>query len=228
MRTLCIDIGGTGIKGAILDSEGTPITVPARVETPRPATPEAVLGAIDELVLGLGDFDRASIGFPGVVQEGVPRTAPNLDPSWAGFPLQDHFHKRSGNKPVLVTNDAVIHGLGVIEGRGVELVVTLGTGFGSCVFAQGKPGPLELGHHPFRKGRTYEDYLGEFARKDAGNKRWNKRVRRAIAQMDALFNYRLLYIGGGNVRHLERKGLPTNIKLVENVAGLLGGIRLWQ
>ena len=122
----------------------------------------------------------------------------------------------------------MIHGLGVIECRGVELVITLGTGFGSCVFIDGKAGPLELAHHPFRKGRTYEDCLGEVARKEAGNKRWNKRVRRAVTQMDALFNYRQLYIGGGNVRYLEREGLPANIELVENAAGLLGGIRLWQ
>jgi polyphosphate glucokinase len=228
MRTLCIDIGGTGIKATILDERAEPQSQPARIVTPRPAVPSAVLKAIDELIAGMGDIDRVSVGFPGVVKDGITKTAPNLDPTWAEFPLAEHLERHLGGKPVRVANDAVIHGLAVVEGRGVELVITLGTGLGSCLFVEGKPGPLELGHHPFRKGHAYEELLGDTPRKTAGNKRWNKRVRRAIAQMEALFNYRVLYIGGGNVRHLERESLPENIKLVENVAGLLGGMRLWQ
>lgn len=228
MRTLSIDIGGTGIKAIVLDTEGAPVTERERIETPQPAIPEAVLQVIDSLTAKLGEFDRISIGFPGVVQEGVTKTAPHLDPSWAGFPLGKHMEERTGGKPVRVLNDAVIQGFGVIEGKGIELVITLGTGLGCCVYTDGRPVQLELGHHPYKKGKTYEDRLGNAARKAMGNRRWNKQVKKAILQMSALFNYQKLYIGGGNTKHLDREGLPENVVVVENTAGLLGGIRLWQ
>jgi polyphosphate glucokinase len=228
MRTLSIDIGGTGIKAIVLDMEGAPVTERERIETPHPAIPEAVLQVIDSLTAKLGDFDRISIGFPGVVQEGVTKTAPNLHPAWADFPLGKHMEERTGGKPVRILNDAAIQGLGVIEGKGIELAITLGTGLGCCVYTDGRPVHLELAHHPFKKGKTYEDLLGNAARKAMGKRRWNKQVRKAIAQMSALFNYRKLYIGGGNTKHLDREGLPENVVVVENTAGLLGGIRLWQ
>jgi polyphosphate glucokinase len=227
MRTLSIDIGGTGIKALILDDEGVPLTERARLETPQPAVPEAVLAVIDALALKLGPFDRVSLGFPGVVRAGVTLTAPHLDPSWAGFPLAQRLGERTG-RPVRMLNDAAIQGLGVIEGKGLEAVITLGTGLGCCLYVDGAPWQLELGHHPYRKGGTYEDFLGQAARKAAGDRKWNKRVRRAIAQMEALFNYERLYVGGGNAKHLEREALPANVTVVDNSAGLLGGIRLWK
>jgi polyphosphate glucokinase len=228
MRTLSIDIGGTGIKAIILDVAGAPVTERARVETPKPATPEAVLAAVDALARQLGEFDRVSIGFPGVVCHGVTRTAPHLDPSWSGFPLGRAMEERCGGKPVRVLNDAAIQGLAVIEGQGLEAVITLGTGLGCCLYVDGEPWQIELGHHPFRKGREYEAYLGNAARKAAGRRRWNKRVRQALATMEALFNYDRLYVGGGNARHLDREALPPNVTVVDNSAGLLGGIRLWR
>jgi polyphosphate glucokinase len=228
MRTLSIDIGGTGIKAITLDVDGKAVTERVRIETPSPATPEAVLAVIDELVKQQREFDRVSVGFPGVVQEGVVKTAPNLDPSWAGFALALDLERRLG-KPTRVLNDAAMQGFGVIEGRGVEVVITLGTGMGSAVYVDGRVAGLELAHHPYGKGgKTYEERLGNAGRKRAGNKRWNKRVHAAVAQLEALFNYRKLYIGGGNVKHLEAEGLPANVVLGENVAGLLGGIRLWK
>ncbi len=227
MRTLSIDIGGTGIKAITLDLEGQPLTERTRLETPSPATPDAVLAVIDELVKVQHDFDRVSVGFPGVVKDGVVKTAPNLDPSWDGFALALDIERRLG-RPARVLNDAAVQGLGVIEGLGFEVVITLGTGLGCAVYVDGHAAGLELAHHPFRKGETYEECLGNAARKSAGNKRWNKQVRRAIAQIEALFNYRKLYIGGGNTKHLETSELPANVAVVDNVAGLLGGIRLWR
>jgi polyphosphate glucokinase len=227
MRTLSIDIGGTGIKALVLGEDGAPLTERERVLTPRPAHREAVLAAIDGLASKLGDFDRISVGFPGVVRDGVTRTAPHLGPEWAGFPLQEHLAERTG-KPVRVLNDAVIHGLGVIEGLGVELVITLGTGLGCCIYSDGHPVQLELGHHPFRKGKDYEAFIGEAALAQAGKRKWRKRVRKAIARMDALINYRRIYIGGGNAKHLAGEELPENATLVAYDAGLLGGIRLWR
>ena len=227
MRTLAIDIGGTGIKGIVLGEDGVPITDRFREPTPVPATPEAVLAVFDRMVKALGDFDRASLGFPGVVPDGVVRTAPHLDPTWRGLPIAERVSEHLG-KPVRVVNDAVIHGLGVIEGKGVEMVITLGTGVGCAVYTDGKPIHLELAHHPYRKGKTYEDMLGVTARKAVGNERWNRRIRRAIGQMEALVNYRRLYIGGGNAKHIDVNGLPENVTIIDNIAGLLGGIRLWS
>jgi polyphosphate glucokinase len=227
MQTLCIDIGGTGIKALVLDVDGKPVTDRARRETPRPAVPESVLLVIDELIATLGPFDRVSIGFPGVVHEGTTKTAPNLDPSWAAFPLGQTLEERTG-KPVRVLNDAAIQGLGVIEGKGFEVAITLGTGLGCCLYLDGRPGHLELAHHPYKKGLTYEDVVGNAARKAAGNGKWSRRVHKAIAQMEALFNYDRLYIGGGNAKHLDREGLAANVTVVDNTAGLLGGIRLWR
>jgi polyphosphate glucokinase len=226
MRTLAIDIGGTGIKAIVLDPAGAPLTERLRVPTPRPAVPEVVLATLDGMMLSLGAFDRISLGFPGVVSDGVTRTAPHLDPSWAGFPLERRLSERTG-KPARILNDAAIHGLGVIERQGLEAVITLGTGLGCCLYVDGRPWQIELGHHPYRKGREYEAYLGDAARKAAGNRKWNRRVRAALGTMEALLNYRRLYLGGGNAKHLDREGLPANVTVIANEAGLLGGIRLW-
>jgi polyphosphate glucokinase len=228
MRTLSIDIGGTGIKAILLDGAGAPLTERARIATPHPGTPHAVLEVIDALAQKLGDFDRVSVGFPGVVHDGVIKTAPHLDPSWSGVPLRDELSKRTGGKPVRVVNDAVIHGLDVITGKGHEVTITLGTGLGCCLFAEGQPFQIELGHHPFEKGKTYEARIGDAALEAAGKKKWSRRVGRAIAQMEALLNYDRLFVGGGNSRHLDRAALPENVTIVDNEAGLLGGIRLWQ
>jgi len=227
MRTLCIDIGGSGIKAIILDLQGKPVTERARIETPDPATPDAVLSVIHELARQQGQFDRVSVGFPGVVIDGTTKTAPNLHATWTGFPLARNIEERV-QKPVRAANDAGVQGLGVVDGRGVEAVVTLGTGMGFGLYVDGRYVPnIELAHHPFEKGKTYEERVDNAARKKIGNKRWNRRVRDVIATMEPIFNYRRLYLGGGNARHVLKDGLPENVTLIDNVAGLLGGIRLW-
>ena len=227
LRTLAIDIGGTGIKALVLSATGKPLTERRRVKTPRPATPGAVINTIVEMAKQQGEFDRVSVGFPGVVRRGVTVTAPNLNGNWGGFRLADVLSKKLG-VPVRVANDADVQGFGVIAGHGVELVVTLGTGFGSGLFVDGKLVPnLELGHHPFQKGKTYEELLGDAVLKKVGKKKWNKRLVRAIRTLDLVFNYDLLYIGGGNAERVTVK-LPSNVKIVSNVAGLLGGLALWR
>lgn len=226
-RTLAIDIGGTGIKAIVLDDMGHPITERGRIITPRPATPQAVLDTIGELANGQGAFDRVSIGFPGVIRKGVTSTAPNLDPSWKGYDLVHQVEKRL-DKPVRAANDADVQGFGAIRGEGVELVVTLGTGFGSALFVDGQLVPnLEIAHHPFRSKKTYEQELGDVVLKEIGKKKWNKRLESAIQSLEALFNYDRLYIGGGNAKKVTLE-LPENVTLISNVAGLLGGIAFWQ
>ncbi len=225
-RTLAVDIGGSGIKSIVLDAAGRPVTERQRVDTPSPATPAAVLAAIAGLARSQGRFDRVSVGFPGVVRRGVTGTAFNLGPGWVGYDLDRALTKALG-KPVRCCNDADVQGLGVVKGRGIELVITLGTGFGSSLFLEGRLVPnLQLGHHAGWKSKSYEDELGFKALKKAGKKKWNRRLRRAIETLEALFNFDAFYIGGGNARLVEGK-LPPRVKIVSNDAGLLGGIALW-
>lgn len=227
IRTLAVDIGGSGIKVIVLDADGNSLTERVRVPTPSPPKPDAVIAAIAELASSQGEFDRVSVGFPGVVRDGITETAVNLDPDWIGFDLATVLSKHLG-KPVRVINDADMQGLGAISGQGVELVITLGTGFGSALFVDGQLVPnLEMGHHQFRKGETYEQQLGRTALEKAGEKKWNTRLEKAIASLSHLFNYDYLYIGGGEAKNVTLY-LPPNVKIVPNVSGLLGGIALWR
>jgi polyphosphate glucokinase len=227
LRTLALDIGGTGIKAIVLDSTGTAVTERQRVETPKPATPEAVLAAIFALIEPLGDFDRVSVGFPGVVVDGVTMTAPNLGKQWKQFDLAKAITERV-RRPVRVLNDAGVQGYGVIEGVGTEMILTLGTGMGCALYSDGKYVPnIELAHHPFKDGKTYEQYIGIKALEKIGKKKWNKRVQEVIEQVLPIFNPRKLYLGGGNAKKLKIE-LPENVQITENVAGLLGGIALWH
>jgi polyphosphate glucokinase len=227
LRTLCIDIGGTGLKTMIVSAHGKPLSERTRIETPRPATPRAIGAALQKALPERTRFDRVSVGFPGVVVDGVVRTAPNLHPSWSGFDLATWMLRTTG-RPTRVLNDAGVQGHGVVQGRGVEICVTLGTGFGFSLFVNGHYVPnVEFGHHPFRKGKSYEDLLGDAALKKRGKKRWNRTLVQAIAQLQDTFNFRILYLGGGNARRVDVP-LPRNVKIVDNVAGLLGGVKLWE
>ncbi len=133
--TLAIDIGGTGLKMQALSPEGRPISDRLRVPTPEPATTDAILTGLDELKVSVPLFDRVSVGFPGVIKEGRTLTAANLDPGWIGFPFAKVLEKRWG-KPVRMANDGAVQGYGVVQGKGVELVITLGTGMGSALFTR--------------------------------------------------------------------------------------------
>lgn len=224
--TLAIDIGGTGLKCIVLDVKGNPVGERQRQPTPRPATPQAVLACIKSM-LPSAPFERVSIGFPGVVVDGVTRTAPNLHQQWGNFNLQQAVTELTG-RPARVLNDAGVQGLGVISGRGVELVLTLGTGMGFALYVNGRYVPnLEMAHHPFRKGCTYEQYIGNAARLKAGNRKWSKRVLRVLGQIQTTFNPGIIYVGGGNAAKLKEE-LPSGVRRVDNIAGLLGGIALWR
>jgi polyphosphate glucokinase len=225
--TLAIDIGGSGLKAMLIDPVGKPLSERERVDTPPVPTPGLVLSALDALRKGLSAFDRVSVGFPGVIKRGTTYTAANLHPGWVGFPLQAELEKR-WKKPVRVANDAAVQGYGAIQGQGVELALTLGTGLGSSLFTDGRLCPgLELAHHPWRKGKTYEDFLGRRGLDKYGKKYWNKMVLEAIDQTSKLFNWDTLYIGGGNTKKIEFD-MPKNVKMVSNEAGLLGGVALWR
>lgn len=239
--TLAIDIGGTGLKAMALDAGGKMLTERLRVPTPYPIPPRRLLAELRRLVQPVETYDRISVGFPGMVRNGHVLTAPHLvlsagpdsdvDPAslkaWHGYDLASALAKSFG-KPARVVNDADLQGLNVAAGRGLEVVITLGTGFGTAVLHDGQLTPhMELSQHPFRKGETYDEQLGDVARRQAGQKAWNRRVHKAIAALDAVFVFDHLYIGGGNARHVAG-ALDDRVSIIDANAGLLGGIRLWD
>ncbi len=228
LNVLAIDIGGSHIKATVLNSQGELTMAYEKVVTPMPSTPQNMLDAILGLVKDFPVYDRISAGFPGFVKMGVIMTAPNLGtPAWANFDLQSELAKILG-KPAHVVNDADMQGLGVVNGKGLELVITLGTGFGTALLQDGVLLPhLEVGHHPIAKGMDYDQYIGDKALDDIGDKKWNKRMIKVFKVLKTVFNYDYLYIGGGNARKLKMK-LGQNMKLVTNEDGIKGGSRLWQ
>ena len=228
-RTLAIDIGGSGIKAALLDTDGSMIGGRQRVPTPaKPVAPDALVGAIKQVAGPLGDFERVSVGFPGYVRDGRVLTAPNLGSEvLAGFDLQGALARQWG-KPVRVLNDADVQGFGAIKGRGVEMVLTLGTGAGTAIFRDGEiMTHLELAHHPVSGGKTYDEYIGNAARRKKGKKAWSKRVAKVIDILRVVVRFDHLYLGGGNAKDLALH-LPPDVTIVPNTDGLTGGIRLWR
>lgn len=225
--TLCIDIGGTGLKIMVLDARSKPLTERLRTATPDQPTPAKVLAELDKLKEQAPAFDRVAVGFPGVIKRGIVYTAANLHPQWVEFNLQKELEKR-WKKPVRVANDAAVQGYAAIKGEGVEMILTLGTGLGSAIYIDGRLCPgLELAHHPWMKDKTYEDFLGKRGLKKYGSKRWNKLLAKAIEQTAATFNWDRLYLGGGNAKEINYK-LTENIEVISNQDGLLGGVALWK
>ena len=228
-RTLAIDIGGTGIKAALLDDAGSLIGERQRVPTPpKPVAPEDLVRAIDEVAAPLGTYERVSVGFPGYVRDGRVITAPNLGTdALAGFDLQSVLAEHLG-KPVRVLNDADVQGFGAIKGQGLEMVLTLGTGAGTALFHNGEIMPhLELAHHPVSGNKNYDEYVGNAARRKKGKKAWNKRVAKVIDILREVVRFDHLYIGGGNAKDITFP-LPPDVTIVPNTDGLTGGIRLWR
>jgi len=225
---LAIDVGGSHIKCTILDPQGELQIEYQRVDTPLQATPANVLDTIVQLTKGLPDYGRVSVGFPGYVRNGVIYTAPNLDnPDWKNIDLGQRI-SNALNKPVRLVNDADQLGLGVVSGKGYEMAVTLGTGFGTAFLIDGYLLPhMELAHHPVHKDIDYDTYVGEKALQNMGKKKWNKRMEKVLPILKRVFNYDRLYLGGGNADKLTIP-LEDNIHLFTNKDGIKGGARLWQ
>lgn len=226
--TLGVDIGGTNVKASVMDRQGGLVAEQVRMPTPKPATPKTVLKAIEGLAGRLPSFNRISVGFPGVVKSGTTITAPNLGTQhWAGIKLIDVLSRKFG-VPVRVLNDAAVQGLGVVQGEGLECVLTLGTGVGCALFRDRRLLlPLEIGQHRVRKGKTYDQYIGQAALVAKGPEAWNRRVAKAIGYVSELTVCDMLYVGGGNARRITF-ALPKNVKTVSNTAGITGGVRLWE
>ncbi len=239
--TLCIDIGGTGLKAAVCAADGAMLSERIKIKTPYPCPPERLMEKIGDLVAHFDSFDRISVGFPGLVRHGkvwhVPafsrstyggHTDPQLAAAWYGFDIQSAFHNQF-HRPVKVANDADVQGCAAVTGQGFEFVMTLGTGVGTAVFSDGQLLPhMELSHAHFRKNESFDLQLGNATRKEIGNERWTRRVLKAITAFDTFLYFDKLHIGGGNAKYLTEVELPPKARLVSNTAGLIGGVRIWD
>jgi polyphosphate glucokinase len=240
-RTLAIDCGGSGLKAAVLDGDGEMVTARLRVPTPYPCPPPMMVATLVDLVAPLAPYDRVSVGFPGMVRHGKVLTTPHyvteagpftpevpeLVEAWRSYDIEAALGAAL-ECPTRVANDAEVQGAAAIIGKGLELVITLGTGVGCAVFDEGALLPhLELSQAPFRKGQTFDQQLGNNARKRIGPQAWNKRVHKAIIALRPVFVWDRLYVGGGNARHLT-VDLGDDVTYVPNEAGILGGIMLWE
>jgi polyphosphate glucokinase len=241
VRTLAVDVGGTGLKAVVLSPDGEMISERVRVETPYPCPPSVLLDELDALAKTQPEYDRVSVGFPGAIRRGRVREVPafsrrgpgegpdkKLVAQWTGFELEEALEHRFG-KPTRVANDADVQGCAAVAGQGMELVITLGTGVGCAVFFDGMLLPhMELSHGRFAEGLSIEVACGDHNRSKIGNKAWRKLVASALDAFEAMVLPDHLYIGGGNAKRLDPDRLGPNRTVVPNISGLLGGIKLWD
>jgi polyphosphate glucokinase len=225
---LAIDIGGSNIKATILNVAAELQFPYQKIPTPIMANPENTILAIKQLVKDFPEFQKISVGFPGYVKKGVVITAPNLDnEAWKNYNLSQAM-ANAFNKPVRLVNDADFQGLAVIEKKDLEMVMTLGTGFGTALFIDGNLIPhLELAHLPVKKNEDYDDYIGERALIKIGLDKWNIRMQEVLNTFNTVINYDKLYISGGNAKKINFD-LDSNIKIVSNKDGIKGGAFLWS
>lgn len=180
--------------------------------------PGEVMDTIVALAENFESFDRVSVGFPGIIVDGIVRQAPNLAPEWKDFNIAKILQVRL-RRPVRAANDADVQGFGAIAGKGVELVLTLGTGVGTSLFTGGHLVPnLEFGKAKLRHEALQKE----------GKKQWNRRLAKFIRRLEERFHFTRLYIGGGNSKEVDISLLPANVTIVSNLNGLVGGIGLWR
>lgn len=213
MQILGIDVGGTGIKAAIVDTAtGDLLCERIRIATPRPPTPKAIGSALQALVRQLQWSGPIGMGFPAAIQHGIARTAANIDKSFIGLPVAEFFSAQTGC-PVFVANDADVAGMAEMhfgagrDERGVVLIVTIGTGLGTALFSNGHLLPnTELGHILLENGIEAERYASEAVRitKKLKWKEWGKRFNLYLATMEGLLWPDLIILGGGVSRKLEK------------------------
>lgn len=245
MRTLAVDCGGGGIKSCLLDAGGFQLGEPRRTALRYPLPPEDLLGIVRSHADELGDFDRITLGMPGMIRHGVvvytphyirkagPHTkvVPELAEAWDHLNVEVSLTE-TFNVPALVLNDAEVAAAGVVSGEGSELVITLGTGLGSALIDHGTLAPhLEISHAPLRWGLTYDDYIGEAERIRLGDSAWSRRVVKALDTLWPVFRWDRLYLGGGNsarIKPLSRERLPESVTIIPNAAGMNGGVRAWS
>ncbi len=245
LLTLCIDCGGGGIKGSVVDSFGNLVAPARRTQTPYPLPPGLLVDVIEEHARNLPVASRVTVGMPGMIRHGVviatphyitkdgPRSKvlPDLEHQWKNFDMRQAV-SRELSLPTIVLNDAEVAGAGVATGKGLEMIITLGTGLGNAVFDNERLAPhVELSQGFVRWGLTYDSYIGEHERLRLGDAHWSRRVRRVVDGLRPMYMWDRLYLGGGNSKritasHLEKLG--DDVVVVPNDAGIFGGVRVWE
>jgi polyphosphate glucokinase len=212
---LVLDVGGTHVK---VLSVGRPD--PIKIPSGSKMTPRAMVDAVREATTKW-NYRVISIGYPGVVTDGQPTEEPqHLGHGWVGFDFE-----KALSHPVRIINDAALQALGAHSG-GRMLFLGLGTGLGSAMVVNGTVIPMELGHLPYRRGRSYEDYVGEAWLQKHGKRKWRKHVDDVVALFRAALEPEDVVIGGGNARLLGP--LPPNTRIASEEAAVKGGVRLWE
>jgi polyphosphate glucokinase len=223
-HTLAIDVGGTGVKAALLDGDGEMASEKLLAPTPDHFTPGELLEMIERMARQLPDYDRVAVGIPGIVHRDVVYSLPaSGSRAFKGYELGARLAELLG-KRVRVTNDAAMHGLAAIDGDGVEMVITLGTGLGTALFIDGV---LSAHYQTLPDQDEPFSAYGDAARRKIGRKRWQERVCELFDQLRGITNYDQLYVGGGNAERLKGE-LPPRVKRIDSAAGILGGHRLWE
>jgi polyphosphate glucokinase len=225
--TLAVDVGSSHVKAHCLDARGKPLVDHVSVDTPKALTPTNLVRLIHNVADALPPADRVSVGIPGIVHGGKTYSVPVLgDRRFHNFPLADKLEAQL-SLPVRVMNDGEMHGLGVIRRRGVELVLTFGTGLGTALYLDGQLGPrIQFVASPHRRQPLGGAY-GDAARRQIGATRWSERVHDVITMLRRITNFDRCYVGGGNARLIKGR-LPRHVKRVDNSAAALGGVRLWD
>jgi polyphosphate glucokinase len=214
-RVLAIDIGGSHVKARVFGRREL-----RQFESGPDLTARQMVAKVHALT-GDWTYEAVSIGYPGIVLHGKVMAEPhNLGRGWVGFDFRKAF-----NRPTLVLNDAAMQAVGSYEG-GRMLFLGLGTGLGSAMIVDGVVAPMELAHLPYKKGRTFEDYVGAAGLKRLGGKKWRRTVSEVVAQLSSLLEADYVVLGGGNARKLKR--LPKNARLGSNDFAFLGGFRVWH
>jgi len=215
MKILVIDVGGTHVKLLATGHK-------QRVEFPSgpKMTPAKMVAAVRTVTAGW-KYDAVSIGYPGAVVHGRPILEPrHLGSGWVGFDFKKAF-----GRPVKIVNDAAMQALGIYHG-GRMLFLGLGTGLGSAMIVDGILDPMEVAHLPYKKGRTYEDYLGIRGLKRLGKKSWRRQVAKVAEQLKNALEADYVVLGGGNSKILKK--LPPGCQLGDNATAFTGGFRLWE
>jgi polyphosphate glucokinase len=215
LKVLVIDVGGTHV-GVLATGRRTP----RKIRSGPSMTARKMVSGVKQLTADWR-YDVVSIGYPGVVIHGRPVAEPqNLGRGWVGFDF-----RRAFGCPIRMVNDAAMQALGCYRG-GRMLFLGLGTGLGSAMIIDGVLEPMELAHLPYKKGRTYEDYVGLRGLDRLGKKKWRRHVADVVRRLTAALEADDVVIGGGNAMYLER--LPARARLGQNADAFIGGFRLWQ
>jgi glucose-6-phosphate isomerase len=213
-RILVLDIGGSHVKAAFSDSARE-----RRIPSGPNLTPQRMVRGLAKVLKG-EKFDAVAIGYPGLVVHGkIAREPHNLGAGWVGYDLEAALRA-----PVRVVNDAAMQALGSYRG-GRMLFLGLGTGLGSAMIIEGRLQPMELAHLPYKKGRTFEEYVGEASFERLGRKKWQKEVAHVVELLEAALEPDEVVLGGGNVRRLDR--LLPGVRRGDNREAIVGGVRLW-